>query len=76
VSGNWRIFEWAGTALQVVGALWLAMKLPSSGLAFPVMLAGSSIWMVIAYLEYRMSLFWMQLVFVGVNLLGIVRWLV
>lgn len=68
-------FEWTGTALQVAGALLLALHIPSSGIAFPIMLAGSSIWMVVAYLEYRWSLFWMQVVFVGINVLGIVRWL-
>jgi hypothetical protein len=70
-----RIAEWIGTALQVAGALWLALNLPSSGLAFPVMLAGAGIWMVVAYIEKRWSLFWMQIVFVAINLLGIVRWL-
>ena len=66
--------EWFGAALQVSGALWLALHLPSSGYAFPLMLAGALIWLAIAYLERRWSLFWMQAVFAVINVVGIVRW--
>lgn len=69
------LLEWIGTALQIAGALWLALHLPSSGDAFPLMLAGSLIWLAVAWHEQRWPLFAMQLVFAAINTIGIVRWL-
>jgi hypothetical protein len=67
--------EWVGSALQIAGALLVALNLPISGLAFPVMLTGSCIWLIVSYLERRWSLLWMQATFAGINILGILRWL-
>jgi hypothetical protein len=67
--------EWTGTILQVSGALWLALNLPSSGYAFPLMLAGCLFWIAISAREKRWSLFWMQAVFAVINVVGIVRWI-
>lgn len=69
------LLEWLGTILQVAGALWLAIKLPSSGYAFPLMFAGCLFWLAISAGEKRWSLFWMQAVFAIINVVGIVRWL-
>jgi intracellular septation protein A len=69
------LLEWIGSALQIAGALWLALNLASSAYAFLPMLVGSIVWMAIANKEKRYSLFAMQVTFAVINIVGIARWL-
>jgi hypothetical protein len=67
--------KWTGTILQASGCLLLALNLSYSGWAFPIMLAGSSIWLLIATVEGEVALAALNLFFSATNLIGIWRWL-
>lgn len=69
------VTKWTGTFLQASGCLLLALNLPYSGWAFPIMLAGSGIWLAVAAAEREGALAALNLFFSATNLVGIWRWL-
>lgn len=69
------LLKWLGTALQLGGAIIVALHLSWSGWAFPVMLAGSLLWTALAATAREWSLAAMNAGFALINILGIARWL-
>lgn len=65
---------WLGTALQIIGAGGLASRLVRPVPAYWLMMVGSVLWLGIATARHDWPLAAMQLVFSGLNLIGIVRW--
>lgn len=62
------VIEWLGTGLQIVGAVWLALNVSASRMAYPIMLFGSIIEM------HNLALFTLNAVFASINIIGIWRW--
>ncbi len=71
-----RVLKWFSTALQLSGALALALHLPFSGWAYPVMLAGAIGWVWVAYRQKEGALLTLNLSFAVINMIGIWRWLI
>lgn len=70
-SARWA---WLGTCLQASGAGHLAFRTVTPTTAYSIMLGGALIWLgVAAYRRDRAQLA-LQLVFVVLNVVGIVRW--
>lgn len=67
--------KWLATALQLTGCVIVALHVSWSGWAFPVMLAGSAIWSVIAIAAKDWPLATLSVVFSLTNVVGIWRWL-
>lgn len=67
--------KWIGTGSGALGALLIALNIPESGWAFAFFLVSSVAWWV-AGVQMRDRALWMlNLVFIGIDTLGIVRWL-
>lgn len=64
-----------GASMQIGGCIALALNVPQSGFAFPVMLAGSLLWLRSAYRAGDAPLFALNAVYCATNVLGIFRWL-
>ncbi|HEY4112906.1 MAG TPA: DUF6552 family protein [Rhizomicrobium sp.] len=67
--------KWISTALQLTGCAIVALKLPFSGFAFPIMLVGSLGWMAVGLIARDRPLVVLNLAYSATNILGIVRWL-
>jgi hypothetical protein len=69
------VLKWIGTGSGALGALLIALNIPESGWAFAFFLVSSIAWFI-AGLQMRDRALWMlNLVFIGIDTLGIVRWL-
>ncbi len=69
------VLKWIGTSSGIAGAVLLAVNIPESAWGFVLFLISSSCWAVAGYFMAESSLVLLHLVFVGVNVLGIYRWL-
>jgi len=66
--------NWASVILLLIGATLLALNLPSSKWAFPI-LATARIWLsVLMYKRKDWPLFIMNFFYVIVDIVGIIRW--
>ncbi|MBF0453898.1 MAG: hypothetical protein HQL72_03650 [Magnetococcales bacterium] len=68
--------KWIGTSTGVTGALLVALNIPQSGYGFLLFLISSLTWFAAGWRMREPSLMVLQGVFIGVNILGIWRWLV
>ncbi|RAU22807.1 hypothetical protein CU669_05300 [Paramagnetospirillum kuznetsovii] len=67
--------KWVGTAAGIIGALFLAANVAESGWGFTFFLVSSLAWTWVGVRTRDHALTALQGVFVGIDLLGIVRWL-
>ena len=67
--------KWIGTASGAMGALLIALNLPESGWAFVLFLISSIAWLIAGVVMRDRALWMLNLVYVGIDTLGIVRWL-
>lgn len=72
---RYRRMKWLGTAFQLAGCIILALNVPWSGWAFPLMLYGSLTWLGVAIRTDDDALAGLNLAFTAINALGIWRWL-
>jgi nicotinamide riboside transporter PnuC len=72
---RWRLVEYLGSALGVAGALWLALRLPSSGDAWLVWIASNVLLIALAWRYRSWGLLAMYVVYLGTSLLGAARYL-
>ncbi len=70
-----RVLKWLGTAAGILGALLVAANIPSSGWGFVLFLVSSLSWSAAGLLMREPSLVALNVTFVAINILGIVRWL-
>ena len=70
-----RKLKWIGSGLQIIGAAMLALNVTWSGWAFVPMLAGSFLWLAIATAIGDGPLALLNVSFVAINIVGIIRWL-
>ena len=70
-----RAMKRTGTGLQIIGCVILALNLSWSGWAYPPMLGGSVLWLVIAIFTFDGALCALNVAFVVINIIGISRWL-
>ena len=70
-----RVLKWLGTAAGILGALLVAANIPSSGWGFVMFLVSSLSWSTAGLLMREPSLVALNVTFVAINILGIVRWL-
>lgn len=68
-------WQWLGTVCQLAGTFTIALKLPFSGYAFPVLLFGSVLWAAIAWRRNEHALLFLNCGYSLVNVVGILRWL-
>jgi hypothetical protein len=71
------VIEWIGTGLQVIGAIWaiwLALNLSTSRMAYPIMLFGSILWAIAGIETHNLALLTLNAVFASINVIGIWRW--
>lgn len=68
------VIEWLGTGLQIVGAIWLALNVSTSRMAYPIMLFGSILWAIAGIETHNLALFTLNAVFASINIIGIWRW--
>jgi hypothetical protein len=66
--------EWLGTGLQIIGAIWLALNVATSRMAYPIMLLGSILWALAGIHTGNMALLTLNAVFASINIIGIWRW--
>ena len=70
-----RSVEYLGSFLGVVGALWLALRLPSSGDAWLVWVASNVLLIAWSWRHRAWGLLAMYVVYLGTSLIGAVRYL-
>lgn len=70
-----RILKWVGTTAGITGAALMAANIPESGWAFVLFLISSVSWTAAGLVERDSPLVALNLAFVAVDLMGIVRWL-
>lgn len=70
-----KYLEWSGSTLAVIGASLLAMNNVYSAYGYLFFLASAAILVAYSFKVRANGLFFMQLVFLIVNLVGIYRWL-
>jgi hypothetical protein len=68
------VIEWLGTGLQIIGAIWLALNVTTSRMAYPIMLFGSILWAIAGIETHNGALFTLNAVFASINIIGIWRW--
>lgn len=67
--------KWTGTVAGIIGAAFLALNVQESGWGFIFFLVSSVAWLVVGIRTRDHALSALQGVFVGIDVLGIVRWL-
>lgn len=66
-------FEWTGTITGIAGALIIALNIDFNLIGFILFLISSTTWGWVAWNERRNSLLSLQLVFMIINIIGILR---
>ena len=69
------LLKWLGTLTGISGALLMALHLPESGWAFALFLISSMAWTIAGLLMRDTPLWILNSVFVCIDVLGIIRWI-
>ena len=67
--------KWIGTITGIIGALMLALHIPESGYGYIFFTASSITWGFAAWMMKDRPLLLLQTAFLGVNIIGVWRWL-
>jgi len=68
------VLPWAGAATGAAGALWLALKVPSSRWGFVCYLVSNMCWIAYGLSTAQWPLLAMNGVFTAISAFGVVRW--
>lgn len=68
--------KWTGTSTGIVGAIWVALNIATSGWGFVFFAVSASSWAAAGWLMREPSLVLLNSVFLAINILGIYRWLI
>ncbi len=67
--------KWIGTGSGILGALWIAVNIASSGWGFVLFVISSTCWIAAGWRMREPSLVLLHSAFNVVNCIGIYRWL-
>ena len=67
--------KWIGTVSGIIGAFLVAMHIPQSGYGFLFFTVSAITWGLAGWIQRDWALLTLQSVFLGINLLGVYRWL-
>jgi hypothetical protein len=70
------ILKWIGTATGIIGAFIVALNIDAVGIGFVFFAVSSATWTYAGWMHREMSLFVLQVVFLGIDLMGIYNWLI
>jgi len=68
--------KWTGTSTGIVGAIWVALNIATSGWGFVLFAISAACWTIAGWMMREPSLALLQLGFFAVDILGIYRWLI
>ena len=71
---NYKIFEMIGAICGVAGAVLVSLNIPQSKYGFVLFLISSILLGVVSWQRKMQYLLTMQMVFLGINAVGIFRW--
>jgi len=69
-----KIFEMIGAICGVAGAVLVSLNIPQSKYGFILFLISSILLGIVSWQRKMQYLLTMQMVFLGINMVGIVRW--
>ena len=69
-----KLFEMIGAVCGVAGAVLVSLNIPQSKYGFVLFLVSSILLGVVSWQRKMRYLLTMQIVFLGINVIGIVRW--
>jgi len=71
---NYKIFEMIGAVCGVAGAVLVSLNIPQSKYGFVLFLISSILLGIVSWQRKMQYLLTMQMVFLGINIVGVVRW--
>jgi nicotinamide riboside transporter PnuC len=71
---NYKLFEMIGAVCGVAGAVLVSLNIPQSKYGFVLFLISSILLGVVSWQRNMQYLLTMQMVFLGINAVGIFRW--
>jgi nicotinamide riboside transporter PnuC len=71
---NYKIFEMIGAACGVAGAALVSLNIPQSKYGFVLFLISSILLGIVSWQKNLQYLLSMQMVFLGINMVGIYSW--
>ena len=69
-----KIFEMVGAICGVAGAVLVSLNIPQSKYGFVLFLISSILLGVVSWQRKMQYLLIMQIVFLGINIIGVARW--
>jgi len=69
-----KLFEMIGAICGVAGAVLVSLNIPQSKYGFLLFLISSILLGIVSWQRKMQYLLTMQMVFLGVNIVGVVRW--
>jgi len=66
--------KWIGTITGIVGAILIALNIGAVVYGFGLFFISSLLWTIVALIQKERSLMLLQGVYIGLNILGIIRW--
>jgi nicotinamide riboside transporter PnuC len=71
---NYKILEMIGAVCGVAGAVLVSLNIPQSKYGFILFLISSVLLGIVSWQRKMQYLLTMQMVFLGINIVGVVRW--
>jgi len=71
---NYKILEMIGAVCGVAGAVLVSLNIPQSKYGFVLFLISSILLGVVSWQRKMQYLLTMQIVFLGINVVGVARW--
>jgi nicotinamide riboside transporter PnuC len=69
-----KIFEMIGAICGVAGAVLVSFNIPQSKYGFVLFLISSILLGIVSWQKNMQYLLTMQIVFLGINIVGVIRW--
>jgi len=69
-----KIFEMVGAICGVAGAVLVSLNIPQSKYGFVLFLISSILLGIVSWQKNMQYLLTMQIVFLGINIVGVIRW--
>jgi len=69
-----KLFEMIGAICGVAGAVLVSLNIPQSKYGFVLFLISSILLGIVSWQRNMQYLLTMQMVFLGINIVGIIRW--
>lgn len=69
-----KIIKWISVVITIIAALFISLRITNIVISYYIFLVGHTIMAFILYKEKDWSLFFMNMVWVMIDVLGIVKW--